>query len=539
MSLTGKNNEEKIWNYLYAKLGNTYGAAGLMGNLYAESALRPENLQDTFNTKLNMTDEMYTLRTDNGDYSNFIRDSAGYGLAQWTFWTRKQGLLEYARKSNKSVGDLEVQLEYLFKELETSFPTVLSFLKTAKTVKEASNKVLLEFEAPSMKLSEATQTLRTGYSQTYFDRYANGQKEEAKAEASTIYELAQKSKYAKYILSTGTKYISNSGGDERGRAVGGAAGDQTGNEWVMKSWYNRPWDCILRYPDIKVGIKIAELGCAAAENNHIGYDQNERYTYWNCLQKAGYDPSKITTNCEADCSAGVIANVKAVGFLLNNYKLKDIKATYTGDMKQSFVNAGFQVLTSSQYLASPDYLLPGDILLNEVHHTATMVTLGTKVRTGSVPNSTPSATDAANTLSYGASGSAVKTMQEMLIKCGYNCGKWGADGDFGSATLAALRKFQTNNKILVDGVYGPKTKEALEAAYAAAQKAEEKPSAFKSFRVKVTANSLNVRAQPNTSSKIMGVITDKGVYTIIDTQGSWGKLKSGMGWISLNYAKKI
>ena len=100
----------------------------------------------------------------------------------------------------------------------------------------------------------------------------------------------------------------DSGGDEKGGARGGKAGDQTGNEWTLRAWYNRPWDCVLRYPDTAVGQRIAELGCEAALNDKIGYDQNERYTYWQLLQKAGYHPSKITTACEADCSAGWLLN---------------------------------------------------------------------------------------------------------------------------------------------------------------------------------------------------------------------------------------
>lgn len=344
-----------------------------------------------------MDDSTYTSRVNSGSYSNFIKDSAGYGLAQWTFWTRKQELLKYARSKNVSIADLEMQLEFLIKELK-QYTSVWNTLQSAKSVLEASNKVLIDFEAPSGKHSDAVQKLRAGYGQSYYDKYGETTKEKAKEEANTIYELAAKSTYANYLISTSTKYISNSGGDERGGISGGAAGDQTGNEWTLKSWYNRPWDCVLRYPDPKVGIRIAELGCAAALNNHIGYDQGQRQTYWSCLIKAGYNPSKITTNCEADCSAGVIANVKAVGFLMNISKLKDINATYTGNMKQSFANAGFQVLTSSQYISSPDYLLPGDILLNESHHAATNVTMGLKVRTGIIPNSTPSSQDAANAL---------------------------------------------------------------------------------------------------------------------------------------------
>ena len=170
--------------------------------------------------------------------------------------------------------------------------------------------------------------------------------------------------------------ISNSGGDERGGIKGGKAGDQTGNEWNIRSWYNRPWSCVLRYPDKKVRELIAELAIEAAENNKIGYDQTQRQTYWNELKKVGYRPSKITTACEADCSAGVIANTKAAGALLGIPKLVNIPATYTGNMRSTYQAAGFQVLTDKKYLTSPDYLLPGDILLNDNHHTATNLGTG-------------------------------------------------------------------------------------------------------------------------------------------------------------------
>lgn len=59
------------------------------------------------------------------------------------------------------------------------------------------------------------------------------------------------------------------------------------------------------------------------------------------------------------------------------------------------------------------------------------------------------------------------------------------------------------------------------------------------YLVKVTANKLNIRSGPGTNYKLQGAITDKGTYTIVDTKGKWGKLKSGAGWIYLNYTKKI
>ena len=80
--LTGKTNEEKIWNYLAAAGLTACGAAGLMGNLYAESGLVPANLQNTYEKKLGYTDATYTAAVDSGAYTSFAKDGAGYGLAQ-------------------------------------------------------------------------------------------------------------------------------------------------------------------------------------------------------------------------------------------------------------------------------------------------------------------------------------------------------------------------------------------------------------------------------------------------------------------------
>lgn len=54
-------------------------------------------------------------------------------------------------------------------------------------------------------------------------------------------------------------------------------------------------------------------------------------------------------------------------------------------------------------------------------------------------------------------GSRCKELQEKLIKCGYSCGSYGADGIFGQATYDALIKFQRNNGLDADGLAGDKT----------------------------------------------------------------------------------
>jgi len=171
MSLIGKNNEEKIWNFLTGNGLNSYGAAGLMGNLFAESGLNPHNLQNTYEKKLGYTDDDYTDAVDSGKYTGFVHDSAGYGLAQWTFWSRKEALLNYVKAAGASIGDLETQLGFLWKELAESYAAVLAVLKKATSVRQASDAVLLKYEQPKDQ-SASVQTKRASYGQTYFNKYA-------------------------------------------------------------------------------------------------------------------------------------------------------------------------------------------------------------------------------------------------------------------------------------------------------------------------------------------------------------------------------
>lgn len=164
--------EEKIWKFLYDKIGNAYGAAGMMGNLFAESGLKANNLQNSFNKKLNISDEEYTYLVDGNLYPDFIRDKAGYGLAQWTYWSRKKALLEYAGEHKKSIGDLDMQLDFLWEELQ-GYKAVLNILKAAKSVRKASDAVLTGYEKPADQ-SEKIKVKRAGYGQGYYDKYAAG-----------------------------------------------------------------------------------------------------------------------------------------------------------------------------------------------------------------------------------------------------------------------------------------------------------------------------------------------------------------------------
>ncbi|MCM1220832.1 MAG: phage tail tip lysozyme [Lachnospiraceae bacterium] len=162
--------EKAIWDYLTGRGLNAYAVAGLMGNLYAESGLNSCNLQNSYNKSLNMTDAEYTAAVDNGSYGNFVKDKAGYGLAQWTYYTRKQALLDYARSADASIGSLDMQLAFLWQELQ-GYKAVISALKAAATVRAASDAVLTGYEKPADQ-SEAVKAKRAAYGQEYYNKYA-------------------------------------------------------------------------------------------------------------------------------------------------------------------------------------------------------------------------------------------------------------------------------------------------------------------------------------------------------------------------------
>ena len=101
----------------------------------------------------------------------FEDDSFGYGLAQWTYSTRKRALLEYAVSQGASVGDLTMQLSFLLDELRFSYSGVWYALLNAASVREASDAVLLKYERPKNQ-SEENQQRRAELGQKYFDQYA-------------------------------------------------------------------------------------------------------------------------------------------------------------------------------------------------------------------------------------------------------------------------------------------------------------------------------------------------------------------------------
>ena len=166
-SLSG--NEQTIWNFLTSKGLTNAGAAGLMGNLFAESGLQSVIYENAYKSKLGYTDQGYVDAVNSGSYTNFVHDAVGFGLAQWTYYSRKQGLLN---KCSGKIGDLNCQLNYLMDELSSSsFSSILQTLKTNNDVRTCSDLVMVKFENPADQ-STARKNERYSYSMKYYNMFA-------------------------------------------------------------------------------------------------------------------------------------------------------------------------------------------------------------------------------------------------------------------------------------------------------------------------------------------------------------------------------
>lgn len=308
--------------------------------------------------------------------------------------------------------------------------------------------------------------------------------------------------------------ISNCGHDENGDYEYGQAGDQTGTEWEIKPWYRygtSGWDVVLRFEDRSVAQMIADIARAAANNNLVGYDQKNRYSYWEHLQASNYDPAQITVACEADCSSGVVANVKAAGYRLGISKLKNVPIMYTvtSDLHYKLKSAGAIELRDSKYLTSDKYLRPGDILLAISHHTATNLDMGSNASWDG---------SSGNVLSKGSTGADVKDMQTKLIACGYSCGSAGADGDFGEGTETALKNFQRDYNLVIDGIFGDASRAKLNEVYSSLMedgfvKIKISTTSSTVRGIKVCGNQVPVCSKPGDSRTIVkhlnnGVLLD-------------------------------
>lgn len=139
-------------------------------------------------------------------------------------------------------------------------------------------------------------------------------------------------------------------------------------------------------------------------------------------------------------------------------------------------------------------------------------------------------------LKNGSEGDDVKELQTNLIEFGYDCGKWGADGDFGDCTEMAVKAFQTDSNLTVDGQFGPKSYAAMLTALAKINQPVDDPK-----KAEIYGGNCYVRDAPNTDGRILGVAYcgDTLPYGGETADNGWLLVayENQNGWVSGKYGK--
>lgn len=288
-------------------------------------------------------------------------------------------------------------------------------------------------------------------------------------------------------------------------------GDQNGGKEVStENWYlhSKGW-VLLRAKDPEARERIAVAMEHACDNDDIGYSQGTRLTLFNNVKYLGFDPAKTTKPVNTDCSALVRVCVHYAGITVDNF-------ITSNEVSMLMATGQFELFKDDGHCKSSDHLLRGDILVTRTKgHTVVVLNDGAKA-SEEVVSVVYKLGD--RVLKNGMDGEDVKELQTMLISLDYDCGAWGADGEFGDATEQAVEQFQYAHGCAVDGEVGPETLAALKKALEDA----EAPITDARY-VKIVNGNCYVRTAPNTDGKKLGV-AHRG--DILDYQG----VQSADGW---------
>lgn len=311
---------------------------------------------------------------------------------------------------------------------------------------------------------------------------------------------------------------------ENGKITGGKPGDQTGREVSTQNWYahSKGWR-VFRAKNAGVGHKIAECMEKICANDKIGYNQAQRGTLYAAVKGHGFDPDALKLKVNTDCSAAVRVCCCYAGITVGNFNTSN-EASYL------LATGAFVELTGSEYTRSSDRLRKGDILVTRTKgHTVVVLTDGKKAE--SAPEKPLKLGD--RELRNGMEGEDVRQLQSMLIQLLYDCGRWGADGDFGDMTEIAVRCFQKDHDLVRDGIAGKNTIAALEAVIGG--------DAVNAEYARIVGGNCYVRDAPSTKGKILGVAGEGETYRRIDeSENGWQKIQyrnDVIGWVSGKYAR--
>lgn len=485
MALIGRDDSHKIWNFLIQHGCTPHGAAAAMGNLYAESGLHSNNLQNSYNTALGYTDASYTAAVDNGTYENFENDLAGYGLAQWTYPARKKALLNLARSKDVSIADIETQLEYLWSELQTSYKTVLAALKSATSVKAASDVFMVKFESPADQ-SDSAKTKRANYGMGYYNSMVGSSTNEGKENynmsvadkvLSQLAALAGESEVASNNIVTVTKYYNAQGQPYCGYSIKYAF-EKAGYSSIIKGCSNPAYVPTIRQWMDSEGWRVSNSSAKAGDifvygsDDHVGFVY-QPYSGTTVITLEGN--SKVyATLSEAKSSTAGTGSFEGIGYKKRNLgsSFKLYRPAYDGASASSSAAstssisstakthiAKFQQWLKSEYGAAISVDGVYGAMTKKAAVTAYQEFMNKTYNTGlevdGVFGSGCRAALAGRSVKMGSSDDLVKILQGVLYSLGYNPN--GLDGVFGSGSKAAVVQFQKDRGLSADGCAGMDT----------------------------------------------------------------------------------
>ena len=163
------DNSSTIWNILRPHFSRA-GTAAIMGNLEAESNLKSVIYQNSYKDSVGLTDQQYVDKVNSDAYpeNKFVHDQVGFGLAQWTYYSRKQGLYNTCKKNSPhNIGDLHCQANYVVTELRTENGKLYNALTNDGDLYTLTSRVCKEYERPAVNNVDT----RYSYAKKWYDRY--------------------------------------------------------------------------------------------------------------------------------------------------------------------------------------------------------------------------------------------------------------------------------------------------------------------------------------------------------------------------------
>jgi len=409
--------------------------SALMAQIQAESAFIVNNLEDTANAKLGMTDEQYVKAVDSGSYTNFIMDGFGFGIYQLTFYTRKQNFLNYVRARNGSIGDLKLQVGFMFWEFQNYFAGIWNQMKASHDLYTLTKELLEKWENPYEQVENLR--VRYGYAQSWMNKVKDFKEvnntmtqneaiekvlDLAKGEIGYHEQGDNVTKYAAYLDSISGFYN----------------GPKNGFAWC---------DVFVDYLFVKsFGADIGRrMVCQPLQSAGAGCLYSAQYYKqagrWVTYPQPGdqiffsYAPGEYS-------HTGIVESVA-------NGMVNTIEGN-TSDMvaRRSYPLASSSIVGYGR----PNWDLVAESSADDFYDVS--IDVQDTAASGYV------------TVVYrkGSTGTAVREYQEKLQRLGYDLGRWGADGDFGADTYNAVVKFQKDHGLEADGEIGPMTMEAIDQA---------------------------------------------------------------------------